>query len=68
MSSLMFVRYATRMRTYLSLFHTAIQQTKRIKVGNKGITNEKTGGGYVGGIVEDATIFVRNDKNGQYQE
>ena len=33
-----------------------------------GDTDEKTGGGDGGGIVEDGTIFIRSVKNGQYQE
>ena len=34
----------------------------------EGGTDEKTGGGDAGGRVEDVTIFVRCDKNGQDQE
>ena len=38
-----------------------------VRVGDGG-TDEKTGGGDGGGRVEDVTIFIRSDKNGQYQE
>ena len=38
-----------------------------VRVGDSG-TDEKTGGGDGGGIVEDVAIFIRSDKNGQYQE
>ena len=37
------------------------------RVGDSG-TDEKTGGGDGGGRVEDVTIFIRSDKNGQDQE
>ena len=35
---------------------------------NKSGTDEKTGGGNGGGRIEDATIFIRSDKNGQDNE
>ena len=38
-----------------------------VRVGDGG-TGEKTGGGDGGGRVEDVTIFIRSDKNGQNQE
>ena len=38
-----------------------------VRVGDSG-TDEKTGGGDGGGRVEDVTIFIRSDKNGQDQE
>ena len=38
-----------------------------VRVGVDG-TDEKTGGGDGGGRVEDVTIFIRSDKNGQDQE
>ena len=38
-----------------------------VRVGDGG-TDEKTGGGDGGGRVEDITIFIRSDKNGQNQE
>ena len=38
-----------------------------VRVGDGG-TDEKTGGGDGGGRVEDVTIFIRSDKNGQNQE
>ena len=38
-----------------------------VRVGDDGDTDEKTGGGDGGGRV-DVTIFIRSDKNGQYQE
>ena len=38
-----------------------------VRVGDSG-TDEKTGGGDGGGRVEDVAIFIRSDKNGQYQE
>ena len=38
-----------------------------VQIGDSG-TNEKTGGGDGGGRVEDVTIFIRSDKNGQYLE
>ena len=38
-----------------------------VRVGDGG-TDEKTGGGDGGGRVEDVTIFIRNDNNGQYHE
>ena len=33
-----------------------------------GGTDEKTGGGYGGGRVQDVAIFIRSDKKGQDQE
>ena len=38
-----------------------------VRVGDSG-TDEKTGGGYGGGRVEDVAIFIRSDTNGQDQE
>ena len=38
-----------------------------VRVGDSG-TDEKTGGGYGGGSVEDVAIFIMSDKNGQDQE
>ena len=38
-----------------------------VRVGDSG-ADEKTGGGDGGGRVEDVAIFIRSDKNGQYQE
>ena len=38
-----------------------------VPVGDGG-TDENTGGGEGGDIVEDVTIFIRSDKNGQDQE
>ena len=38
-----------------------------VRVGD-GDTGEKTGGGDGGGIVEDITICIWSDKNGQEQE
>ena len=38
-----------------------------VQAGDGG-TEEKTGGAAGGGRVEDANIFVRNYKNGQYQD
>ena len=38
-----------------------------VRVGDGG-TDEKTGGGDGSGRVEDVTIFIRSDKNGQDQE
>ena len=38
-----------------------------VRVGAGG-TDEKTGGGYGGGRVEDVTIFVKSDKNRQDEE
>ena len=38
-----------------------------VRVGDGG-TDEKTGGGDGGSRVEDVTIFIRSDKNGQDQE
>ena len=38
-----------------------------VQVGDGG-TDEKTVGGGRGGRVEDVTIFIRSDKNGQDQE
>ena len=38
-----------------------------MRVGHGG-TDEKTGGADRGGIVEDVTIFIMSDKNGQNQE
>ena len=38
-----------------------------VRVGEGG-TAEKTGGGDGGGRVEDVTVFVRSDTNGQDQE
>ena len=38
-----------------------------VQVGDGG-TDEKTGDGDGGGRVEDVTIFIRSDKNGQNQE
>ena len=43
------------------------ESSNGVQVGDGG-TDEKTGGGYEGGRVEDVTIFIRSDKNGQYQE
>ena len=37
-----------------------------VQVGDGG-TDEKTGGGDGGGRVEHVMIFIRSDKNGQYQ-
>ena len=42
-------------------------QCNVVRVGDSG-TDEKTGGGDGGGGVEDVTIFIRSDTNGQYQE
>ena len=39
-----------------------------VQSNGEGGTDEKTGGGDGGGIVEDVTIFIRSDKNGQNQE
>ena len=36
--------------------------------GDGGTDTKKTGGGDGGGSVEDITIFIRSDKNGQDQE
>ena len=47
---------------------------KRVQAGwngwrrGDGGTDEKTGGGDGGGRVEDVTIFIRADENGQDQE
>ena len=38
-----------------------------MQIGDGG-TGEKTGGGDGGGTVEDATIFITNDNNGQDEE
>ena len=38
-----------------------------VRVGDSG-TDEKTGGGNGGGRVEDVTIFVRSNKDGQDRE
>ena len=38
-----------------------------VRLGDGG-TDEKTGGRDGGGRIEDVMIFVRSDKNGQYQE
>ena len=38
-----------------------------VRVGDSG-TDKKTGGRDGGGRVEDVTIFIRSDKNGQNQE
>ena len=44
-----------------------ISTSNVVRVGDGG-TDEKTGGGDGGGRVEDVTIFIRSDKNGQDQE
>ena len=43
------------------------ETSKVVRVGDSG-TDDKTGGGDVGGRVEEVTIFIRSDKNGQDQE
>ena len=45
-----------------------VSETSNVVLVGNGGTDEKTGGGDGGAIVEDVTIFIRSDKNGQDQE
>ena len=49
------------------VYKVAVRPANVVRVGDSG-SDEKTGGGYGGGIVEDVTIFIRSDTNGQDQE
>ena len=49
------------------VYKVAVRPAMLYGLGDSG-TDEKTGGGDGGGRVEDVTIFIRSDNNGQYQE
>ena len=53
--------------TIRSTMHGGNETSNVVRIGDGG-TDENTGGGNGGGIVEDVTIFVRSDNNGQDQE
>ena len=53
--------------TSQSIIKGGSETSNVVRVGDSG-TDEKTGGGDGGGRVEDVTILVRTDKNGQDPE